>query len=400
MFRAFHQTILVTQAGKIADVQNTPRKAFTDFLIAKLDGNDIVEYTGSSRNPVEFAVKNGVFPHETQASLKARYIEPEAFLAKYPFQEIAEGVESSMLVHFPGATAALAGLGALAILVRRGEGMLELASLEKPGDYFAPLARAIEFDRSLVEIAEGLAPQIAALIYRHDLVRGLTEHLPDQDYPVYQEPFRSIYLEGYKRYLEHDGGSDVSERWLSEVGVRTEHVKNLNAMLKDFYRSVDGRDCEALFVQKDLLRQITADGIRLKASDSYAPRALETHETADLYIEAGYNWRLSPSLTVYRQPDPHAKASAWAQDMLVIFKSKNSKDSGFWELAGADQCAQGRNILKAIKSSDPKGFELIKNQLPQWTKLACLALGVLTIKEVENVPAAGRDSNLAGDLGL
>jgi len=400
MIKAFHQSIVVTQAGKVADVQNIPRKAFTDFLIADVDGDNIVSYTGSSRNPVEFEVKNGSLAPEAMDALKARRLSPEEFLAKHSRQEISGGVEKSLLVHFPGATAPLSGLGALAIVARRGEGMLDLASLEKPGDYFPVLAKAIEFDPRLVEVAVEKAQEIGRLIYRNGLVNGMTEQLSEQQYPVYQEPFRSIYLEGYKRYLENDGSSDISQSWLSQVATRTEHGKKLTAMFDEFYRTEEGSQCEALFVHKDLLRQLTDKGIMLKASNQYAPRALDKNEDIALFIQAGYDWRLSPALTAYRQPDSHEKASVWAQDMLKIFKSKNSNDSGFWELANAKECAMGRDILIAIKKSDPEGFELIKKKLPQWAKLGCMAMGVLSIKEVENVPAVGRDNRMAQDLGL
>lgn len=400
MIKAFHQSIVVTQAGRIADVQNTPRRAFSDFLIAKVDGDNIIEYTGSSHNPVEFEIKNGALPPQTQNTLLARRLSPEQFLAKHLLPEIIVGVEKSLLGHFPKATAALTGLGVLAMVVRRAEGMLDLASLEKPGDYFPMLAKAIEFDPGLIEVATAHAPQIGRLIYRSGIVNGLMEQLSEQQCRVYEEPFRSIYFEGYKRYLEFDGASDISQRWLAQVGSRTEHVKNVTAMFDDFYRSEEGRHCEAIFVQEDFLRLLTDKGIVLQASDHYAPRALDKSDKAALYIQAGYDWRLSPSLTAYRQFDPYAKAAAWAQDMLKIFKSKNSNDSGFWELASAKECAEGRDILKAIKKSDPEGFELIKNQLPQWAKLGCMAMGVLSIKEVENVPAAGRDNSMAQDLGI
>ncbi|MBD8614917.1 hypothetical protein IFT69_14455 [Pseudomonas putida] len=400
MFKAFQQSIVVDSAGKLAPIQNSPRKPFSDFLIARVKGDEILEYTGSSSNPVEFEAKGEKLDAGTQSSLKSRRLPPEVFWSRYPLDEVTQGVNDSLLGHYPGSTAAMNGLGAMAILIRREKGLLELASMEKPADIFAQIAKAVEYDPSLVDITVAQAPQIARLLYRSNLVNGLNEQLPEFDYPVHREPFRSIYLEGYKRYLENDAKNSVGMQWLAQVGTKTEHSQKLTLMFEDFYRSEAGRQCEVYSIQPDYLRMLTNQGIFLHASDQYAPRALENEKTAALYIQAGYDWRLSPALTSYREADPYEKASQWVQDMIRIFKGEDSNSTEFWGLAGADQCAHGRDILKAIKATDPKGFAKIRERLPQWATLGCLALGVLTIQEVENVPSAGRDNAMAQDLGL
>lgn len=402
MIHAFSPTILVTATGKVAQHQSTPRRALNEFLLAKVKDNKIEAYTSHTHpdgQTIHFQKADQTLDPLFEVELKDRYLPPSDFMQQYPLCEVIQDVEAGILSRYPSSSAALSGLGALAILARRERGMLELATLEKPEDYFDALKIAIQYDPSLTDVAVRCAPTIAEHLYRSKAQSGLTEQIDNTCCPIYKEPYRSIYLEGLNTYLRN-GGPDVSLDWVVITQSKNDHAGKVLPVLVDYFAAGKGCEIEAHFLPDELLKHLISNNVQLKTSDIYAATALEKDNFAPMMIRAGYDWRLSPSLAKFHNGDSIQKGADWAQEMLKIFKGKDLNNSDFWGLNGAEDSAKGRDILSAIKAGDPAGFNKILSNLPRWAKMGCLALGVLSIHEVENVPSVGRDKSMSRDLGL
>lgn len=400
MIRAFPLGINILSDDRIDPEQCGPRLSSPDVIIAEIDGDRLIAFTCVKSVDVPLNV-TGIVTGERKSllSVLAR-LEPEEFFSRYPRQDAFAQIEKDLLASFPGATAAQAGLGVMAMLTRRRQGLMELASLEKPAEYFRLLHDAIELDPSLAEVAQHHAGEIAKVLYRSTAEAGLVEQLDDRIIPVYIEPYQSIFLGGFYNYLSRNGQHSLNiDSYLNRY-LSNEHYKNCIDMLTRFFTSGYGRNLEAVYLPKALVKHLVDQGAKITTTDLFSARALHKLEDSALYIRAGYNWRSIFSLTKYKGDDPASRAAVWVQRELELFSMKDSSENDFWSGIETGRCVTARDILKAIREVDPKGFGHIVAKLPQWTKLACLALGVLAIQEVESVPAAGRDRALSSDLGL
>lgn len=400
MIRAFPQGMQILSNNRLTPEQCSPRSSSSDVIIAEVDGDQLIAFTCVKSIEVPLIITDFVEgERKTDLSVTAR-LEPEVFFSRYPREDAFAQIEKDLLAGFPGATAAQAGLGVMAMLTRRRQGLMELASVEKPAEYFRLLHDAIELDPGLAEVAQDYAGEVAKVLYRSKAESGLVEQLDDQIVPVYNEPYQSIFLEGFYGYLSTNGQHNLNLDSYLKRYASNDHYRNCVDMISNFFSNSYGKNLEAVFLPKDFVRHLVGRGIKITASDLFSARALHKPEDSALYIRAGYNWKSSFSLTKYKGDDPETRASIWAQRELELFSMKDSSESDFWSGMETERCVTARDILKAIREVDQEGFGRIVSKLPQWTKLACLALGVLSIQEVEGVPAAGRDRMLSSDLGL
>lgn len=400
MIRAFPLGIKILSDDRIDPEQSSPRSSIPDVIIAEVDGDRLIAFTCvESINAPLIKPDNVAGERETLVSVRAR-LAPDVFFSRYPRQEALAQIENGLLKGFPGATAARAGLGVMAILTRRRQGLMELATLDKPGEYFAFLRDAIELDPNLSEVARTCASEIAKVLYRSKAEAGLIEQMDDRSIPVYKEPYQSIFLAGVYNYLSTNGQHSLNIDSYLKRYQSSDHYKNCVDMLSDFFANSYGRNLEAVYLPKALVKHLVDRGAKITTTALYSANALHKREDSALYIKAGYDWRAIFGLTKFKGDDAETRAASWVQHELELFSRKDSSESDFWSGVETERCVTARDILKAIREVDPEGFEQIVSKLPQWTKLACLALGVLAIQEVESVPAAGRDRALSSDLGL